>query len=260
MNILKEIAAHATERVAMRRKLKPLTTLRQEALAVPRGDFPFTRALQKKELAFICECKKASPSKGLIAPDFPYVKIAQEYEAAVADAISVLTEPKYFLGDERYLAEIAAAVSLPCLRKDFIVDEYMIYEAKVLGAAAILLIVAILTKEELKAYLELADSLGLSVLTEAHSEDEIAAALEAGANIIGVNNRNLKDFSVDVENSKRLRASVPPDKLFVMESGIATPEDVAAARAMKADGVLIGETLMRADDKRARLRYLKEGA
>lgn len=257
MNILEELAEHARHRTVDAKKACSLARIRQKALALPKGNFPFEKALGKPGISFICECKKASPSKGLIAADFPYLNIAREYEAAGADAISVLTEPKWFLGSGRYLEEIASAVSLPCLRKDFTVDEYMIYEAKNLGAAAILLICAILGDGQLEEYLAIADELGLSALVETHDEEEIGRALAAGARIIGVNNRNLKDFSVDTGNSRRLRASVPKEILFVAESGITSPEDVEEARRMGADAVLVGEALMRATDKKARLAELR---
>ncbi len=255
--ILDQLAAHARERVAEARRRMPETELRRRAEALPKGDFPFQTALGGPELSFICECKKASPSKGLIAPGFPYLEIARAYEEAGAAAISVLTEPKWFLGKDQYLEEIAQAVRIPCLRKDFTVDAYMIYEAKVLGAAAVLLIGAILSREQLKEYLALSDELGLSALVEAHDEGEVEMALDAGARIIGVNNRNLKDFTVDPENSRRLRAMVPRDVLFVAESGVRGPEDVAALRDLGADAVLIGETLMRAADKKAMMGRLK---
>ena len=257
MNILEELADHARERTAAAKNKCTLAEMKTRALSMPKGNFPFEEQLKKDGLSFICECKKASPSKGLIAAKFPYLEIAKEYEAAGADAISVLTEPKWFLGDARYLEEIAAAVNLPVLRKDFIVDEYMIYEAKVLGAAAILLIVSILSAKELKEYLSVAKGLGLSVLTEAHDAGEIETAAKAGAKIIGVNNRNLKDFSVDINNSLSLRNVAPKDTLFVVESGISTAEDIKAARDIKADAVLVGEALMRATDKKAKLRELK---
>ena len=214
-------------------------------------------ALKTPELSFICECKKASPSKGLIATDFPYLQIAKEYEAAGADAISVLTEPKWFLGSDEYLREIASQVSIPCLRKDFTVDAYMIYEAKLLGASAVLLICSILDASQMREYISLCDELGLSALVEAHDEAEVQKAMDAGARIIGVNNRNLKDFTVDTDNSRRLRSLLPPDVLFVSESGVKSAEDVASLRKIGADAVLIGETLMRAPDKRAKLRELK---
>ena len=222
-----------------------------------KGSFAFEKALRKDGISFICECKKASPSKGLIAPEFPYLQIAEEYEAAGADCISVLTEPKWFLGSDEYLREIADAVSIPCLRKDFTVDEYMIYEAKVLGASAVLLICSILGKSEIREYIQICDELGLSALVETHDEREVQMALDAGARMIGVNNRNLKDFSVNTDNSRRLRELIPSEVLFVSESGVQTAEDVAALRAIGADAVLIGETLMRAADKKAKLAELR---
>lgn len=257
MTILDQLAERARERVARARAILPTDEIRAQALALPKGEFAFETALKKPGISFICECKKASPSKGLIAPDFPYLEIARAYQAAGADCISVLTEPDWFLGRDAYLREIAGAVSIPCLRKDFTVDEYMIYEAKLLGASAVLLICSILTEEQLRAYLSLCDRLGLSALVEAHDETEVKTALGAGARIIGVNNRNLKDFTVDTENSRRLRALIPPQVLFVSESGVKSAGDVAKLREIGADAVLIGETLMRAEDKRAKLDELR---
>ena len=257
MTILEQLAAHARERVAAAKERLSEAEIKEQAYALPKGDFSFERALKKSGISFICECKKASPSKGLIAPDFPYLQIAKAYEAAGADCISVLTEPKWFLGSDSYLSEIAAAVKLPCLRKDFTVDPYMIYEAKLLGASAVLLIVSILDEAQLRESITICDSLGLSALVEAHSENEVAAAVRAGARIIGVNNRNLKDFSVDTENSKRLRNLVPRDILFVSESGVRTAEDVSRLRQIGADAVLVGETLMRAADKTQKLNELR---
>ena len=256
-NILEQLANYARERVNLAKQKISLETLKREAEAIQKGAFEFENALRKPGLSFICECKKASPSKGLIAPDFPYLEIARDYEAAGADCISVLTEPKWFLGRDEYLREIAAAVKIPCLRKDFTVDEYMIYEAKLLGASAVLLICAILDEAKLLDYIALCDSLGLSALVEAHDEREINMAISSGARIIGVNNRNLKDFSVDTENSKRLRALIPGNILFVSESGVKNRDDVAKIRAIGADAVLIGETLMKALDKRAMLDELR---
>lgn len=255
MNILDQLTEHARERVALAKRKRP--DICREALALPKGDFAFERALSGPELAFICECKKASPSKGLIAPEFPYLQIARDYEAAGADAISVLTEPKWFLGSDEYLRDIAANVSLPCLRKDFTVDEYMLYEAKLLGASAALLICAILDEKQVKDYIQICDGLGLSALVEAHDEGEVEAALKAGARIVGVNNRNLKDFSVDTGNSRRLRALIPKDVLFVSESGVKDAGDAQAARDMGADAVLVGEALMRSADKAAKLAELR---
>ena len=257
MNILDQLADYARQRVEEAKRQTPLAEIKRQALALPKGDFRFEKALAKPGLSFICECKKASPSKGLIAADFPYLQIAKEYEAAGADAISVLTEPKWFLGSDRYLEEIASAVSTPCLRKDFTEDDYMIYEAKRLGASAVLLLCAILDDAQLRVYLALCDGLGLSALVEAHDEAEVARALNAGARILGVNNRDLKNFTVDTENSRRLRARIPEDVLFVSESGVRTAEDVAQLAAIGAEAVLIGETLMRAPDKTAKLQELK---
>ncbi len=257
MTILDKLADYARERVESAKKDISLEEIKDKAYALPKGDFAFEKALKKDELSFICECKKASPSKGLIAADFPYLEIAKEYEKAGADCISVLTEPKWFLGNNDYLKEIAENVKIPCIRKDFTVDEYMIYEAKVLGASAVLLIVAILSDNQLKDYINICDELGLSALVEAHDEQEVKTALEAGARIIGVNNRNLKDFSVDTENSKRLRNLIPCDIIFVSESGVKTAEDVKAIREIGADAVLIGETLMKAPDKEQKLNELR---
>ena len=257
MTILDQLADYARQRSAAARQTLPQTELERQAFALPTGSFAFEAALRKPGIAFICECKKASPSKGLIAPDFPYLDIAKAYTAAEADAISVLTEPKWFLGSDAYLREIAAAVPTPCLRKDFTVDNYMIYQAKVLGASAVLLICSILPEAQIRESIALCDDLGLSALVEAHDEAEVETALRAGARIIGVNNRNLKDFTVDTANSARLRQLIPADVLFVSESGVRTAEDVAALRKIGADAVLIGETLMRAPDKKAKLAELR---
>ena len=208
-------------------------------------------------MSFICECKKASPSKGLIEPDFRYLEIAREYEAAGADCISVLTESKWFLGSDEYLKEIAKTVSIPCIRKDFTVDEYQIYQAKTLGAAAVLLICSILSEVQLGEYIKICDSLGISALVEIHNEKEAGMAVRAGARIIGVNNRNLKDFTVDTANSKKLCDLIPDDIIFVSESGVKSADDIRAIREIGADAVLIGETLMRADDKKAKLDELR---
>ncbi|MCR4839091.1 MAG: indole-3-glycerol phosphate synthase TrpC [Eubacterium sp.] len=259
MTILDQLAEYAGIRVEEKKRSLPEAEVRRLAETFPKGDFPFEQALRKEDISFICECKKASPSKGLIAPDFPYLSIAKEYEAAGADAISVLTEPKWFLGNDEYLREIAKAVHIPCLRKDFTVDPYMIYEAKVLGASAVLLICSILSEQQLAEYHSIATSLGLSVLVETHDEAEVETALRIGAKILGVNNRNLKDFTVDTENSRRLRELVPPDVIFVSESGVSSPEDVQLLRQCGVDAVLVGEALMRAEDKKKRLLELKAG-
>lgn len=257
MTILDELAAYAAERVCAAKKLKSADEIKAAALALPKGSFAFEKALKKDDIAFICECKKASPSKGIIAPDFPYLDIAKQYEAAGADCISVLTEPKWFMGSDSYLKEITEAVNIPCIRKDFTVDEYMIYEAKLLGASAVLLICSILPESVVKQYIGICDLLGLSALVETHNEDEVKAAIRAGARVIGVNNRNLKDFTVDTDNSRKLRALIPKDVVFVSESGVKTAEDIEKLREAGANAVLIGETLMRAQDKTAKLAELK---
>lgn len=257
MTILDELAQHAHERVAAAKAKISVDEIKSRALSLPKGDFKFEKALSGEDIAFICEVKKASPSKGVIAEYFPYWQIAREYEQAGADCISVLTEPKWFLGSDEYLREIAENVSIPCLRKDFTVDEYMIYEAKTLGASAVLLICSILSERQLSEYLGLAHSLGLSALVEAHNEAEIEAAVKVDAKIIGVNNRDLKTFNVDVNNAAHLRDLVPRDRIFVSESGVKTAEDVENIRKYGANAVLIGETLMRAPDKKAKLDELR---
>ena len=260
MSILAEIAEKTRQRVAEEQKSLPLPQLRAQAEAMDTSTgFPFAQALAAPGMSFICEVKKASPSKGLIAPNFPYLDIAKEYQAAGVAAISCLTEPYWFQGSDQYLKEIAQAVTIPVLRKDFTVDEYMIYGAKVLGASAVLLICAILDDGQLKDYLALAHSLGLSALVEAHDETELNRALSAGAGIIGVNNRDLRTFTVDVSNSLRLRKLAPPEVLFVSESGIKTPEDIQKLYDNGTNAVLIGETLMRAPDKKAMLAQLRGG-
>lgn len=257
-DILQTIGAYARERVAQAQQTVPLKTLRTQVRTMELDQsFPFEQALSGGDIHFICECKKASPSKGVIAPDFPYCAIARDYESAGAACISVLTEPRWFQGSDDYLREIAQTVSIPCIRKDFVVDEYMIYQAKLLGASAVLLICSLLDAGTLERYRMLCDTLGLSVLMEAHNEAEIETALRAGARIIGVNNRNLRDFTVDLGNAQRLRKLVPREALFVAESGIQTAAEVALLRDSGVDGVLIGETLMRAADKRRRLEELR---
>lgn len=255
--ILDELADYARLRVEKAKAIKSAEEVKSLALAMPKGNFAFEKALKKDDIAFICECKKASPSKGIIAEDFPYLEIARQYEAAGADCISVLTEPKWFLGSDAYLEQITKAVNIPCIRKDFTVDEYMIYEAKLLGASAVLLICSILPEETIKKYIGICDTLGLSALVETHNEDEVRMAVRAGARVIGVNNRNLKDFSVDTENSRKLRSIIPDSAVFVSESGIQNADDINALREIGADAVLIGETLMRAKDKTAKLAELK---
>ena len=255
--ILDDLKKATRERVEAAKQALPLKELERLLDQRPeREHFIFEKALKKEGMSYICEVKKASPSKGIIAADFPYVSIAKEYEAAGADCISVLTEPRYFMGDIRYLREIRDAVDTPLLRKDFTCDEYMVTEAAVNGADAILLIAAILDDEELRYFHQKADDLGMSAIFEAHDREEIGRCLKAGARIVGVNNRDLRDFSVDTGNSGKLREAVPEDVIFVAESGIRTAEDVNSLRAAGVDACLIGETLMKSRDKKAKLMEL----
>lgn len=255
--ILDDLKTAALHNVAADRAIVSAEVMKARALSLPtQRDFPFQKAIAQPGMSFICEVKKASPSKGVIAEEFPYRSIAAAYEAAGAAAVSVLTEREYFQGSTTHLWEIAAAVSIPVLRKDVIVDAYQIYEAKACGASAILLICAVLCDDELQPFHELATALGLSVLVEAHDEAEIDRALACGATIIGVNNRNLRDFSVSLDTSLILRKRVPPSVLFVAESGIKTRADVQRLEAAGADAVLIGETLMRSWDKKRDLAML----
>ncbi len=259
MTILEEIAEKTRERIAVRSAQLPFGELRAQAEAMPADTgFPFEQALKKQGMSVISEVKKASPSKGVIAVDFPYLQTAREYEAAGAAAVSCLTEPFYFQGKDEYLQEITSEVSIPVLRKDFTVSPYMIYEAKVLGASAVLLICAILSDEELKEYLNIAKSLGLSALIEAHTQEEVERALRCGGRIIGVNNRDLHTFQVDIDTSIRLRKMVPDDYVYVSESGIRGADDVARLYRCGIDAVLIGEMLMRASDKKKMLAELLE--
>lgn len=256
MNILDKLADYAKIRVENDKKnisLEEMKTLAKKNL----GKEKFLAALQKKNLSFICEIKKASPSKGIIAENFPYLEIAEEYEAAGADCVSCLTEPKYFLGSDKIFSEVRKKISIPMLRKDFTVDEYQIYQAKFLGADAVLLICAILSANELEKFLSICEELKISALVETHDETEIKTALSVGAKIIGVNNRNLKNFEVDFSNAAKLREIIPPEKIFVAESGVKTVDDVATLKKIGADAVLIGETLMRAADKKKILAEFK---
>ena len=255
--ILDKIIEATKIRVAQEKQVESPESVKASALALPADTgFPFEAALRQQDFNFICEVKKASPSKGIIAEHFPYLEIAKEYEVAGAAAISVLTEPDFFKGDKKYLQEIASAVKIPVLRKDFIIDEYQIYQAKVWGASAILLICACLDVPTLTKFRELADSLGLSSLVEAHDEHEVQMAIDCGARIIGVNNRNLKDFTVDVQNSVRLRNLVQDDVIFVSESGLETPEDIQVLRDNNIGVALMGETFMRSPNKVEKLSYL----
>lgn len=262
--ILDELAELTRVRIEKQKKeYSPIDLQRDVELLAAREmevqefDYPFEEALSGKELSIISEVKKASPSKGIIAEDFPFLDIAKEYHASGVDAISCLTEPDRFKGSDEYLKAITKEVTIPVLRKDFTIDPYMIYQAKLFGASAVLLIAAILSDKELKQYFELADTLGLSCLFEAHDAEEVKRCLAAGARILGVNNRNLKDFSVDINNSVRLREMVPDDIIFVSESGMSKPEDIKILKENGTDAVLIGEMLMRSADKKSLIREIK---
>lgn len=256
--ILNDIVDKTKERLNKKEKKVPLSEIKKKAkLLNCNKDFPFEKALKSDDISFICEIKKASPSKGIISNDFDPIKIAKEYENAGASAISVLTEPYFFKGEDYYLESVVENVNIPVLRKDFIIDTYMIYEAKILGASAVLFICSILDEETLKEYIDIATNLGLSSLVEAHNKKEIKVALNAGAKIIGVNNRNLKNFTVDITNSIHLRQLVPEEIIFISESGIKTDKDIFALRSNNVDAVLIGETLMTSSNKKFTLNYLK---
>lgn len=259
-NILTKIAEKTRERVVEEKRIFPLTEVKrdaEEAASDRSREVPdFLAALKKPGLSYICEVKKASPSKGVIVEDFPYLQIAKEYEEAGASTVSVLTEPFYFQGEDRFLAEISDEIKIPALRKDFLVDEYMVYKAAALHASAVLLLCNILDDSELKAYRELAESLNMNALVEAYDEKELERALDSGAKIVGVNNRNLRTFKVDTGRSVEFRRKVPSGIVFVSESGVQTADDIRIMKKANVDAVLIGETLMRAPDKKAKLREL----
>ena len=258
MNILDKLADLSRERAKREQETVSAEELREQAKALGKGNGEaFLSALKKPGISFICEIKKASPSKGLISPDFPYLKIAEAYEQAGADCISCLTEPEYFLGSDDIFREVREKVNLPMLRKDFTVCEYQLDQARVMGANAALLIVSLMDERTLAAYLEHCEELGIAALVETHDEEEIRTAVSAGAKIIGVNNRNLKDFSVDFGNAARLRDRIPPECIYVAESGVRTPEDMQRLRRIGADAALIGETLMRAEDPAETLKSLR---
>ncbi len=259
--ILDTIADHARFRVQQDAALIPQEVMKDRALAMGKGSGDtFLQALRQSGMRFICEVKKASPSKGVIAEDFPYIDIARDYEAAGADAISCLTEPKWFMGSDSIFTDIRVQVATPMLRKDFTVDDYQIYQARVMGANAVLLICALHDTAQIARWLQLCDDLGLAALVETHDEKEIESAVSAGAQIIGVNNRNLKDFSVDFSNAARLRDRIPTNAVYVAESGVKGPDDAAVLRKIGADAALIGEALMRADNKASMLAAMREAA
>ncbi len=261
MNILEQIADKTRERLQRQKAFYPLGALREQCRHLGAGDGQvFVDALKAPGMRFICEIKKASPSKGIIDPDFDYLSIARAYEAAGADCISCLTEPNWFLGSDEIFRAVRQTVATPMIRKDFTVDEYQIYQARIMGANAVLLICSLLDTNTLARYLGVCDQLGLAALVETHDEAEIEMAVQAGAVLIGVNNRNLKDFSVDFSNAARLREKIPADRIYVAESGVSKPEDVKNLHEVGADAVLIGEMLMRAPNQGDMLRKLREAA
>lgn len=257
--ILDDLAKHAEFRVLQDKNKVSLEQIKQQALDLPKGKFDFENVLKNNAVSFICEVKKASPSKGIIAEYFPYLDIACEYQKVGATCISVLTEPKWFLGSDEIFCEIRKNVSLPMIRKDFTIDEYQIYQAKVMGADAVLLICALLDTETIAKYIKICDDLGITALVETHNIEEIQSAIKAGARVLGVNNRNLKDFSVDLDNASNLRKFIPDDVIFVAESGIVTPNDGVNLIKSGANALLIGEALMRTDDKQGFLAQIKNG-
>lgn len=257
MNFLEDILSRTRERIDEEKKLITLSDIRRDAESVPMPKVSFQKVLSSKELSIIAEVKQASPSKGQLVKDFPYLEIAEEYEEAGADAISCLTEPFYFKGKDSFLEEIAAKVQIPVLRKDFVIDEYMIYQARALGASAVLLIVRILSDEELADYLALSSELGLSALVECHNEGEVERALNAGADIVGINNRDLDTFNVDIMNTVRLAPMIPEGVVKVAESGIRTKEDIVMIRRAGLDAFLIGESFMKSPDRKALIREFK---
>lgn len=257
MNILDKIIDNTKKRVEKFKQINNIEILKNRCLEVEKGNFKFEKAIKNENISFICEVKKASPSKGIIVDNFAYVQIAKDYEKAGANAISVLTEPDFFMGSAKYLEEISKSVSIPILRKDFIIDEIQIFESKIIGADAILLICSVLDDDKVKKFIKIADSLGLSCLVEAHSKDEIIKAVNAGARIIGVNNRDLKTFNVDIRNSINLRKYVPNDIIFVSESGIKEYSQIKELQENNVNAVLIGETFMKSPDKVNALKKLK---
>jgi len=258
--ILDEIAAYARTRVENAKKEISLQHIREQALSLPKGNFCFKRALENPDMSFICEIKKASPSKGLISMDFPYIEIAKEYETAGADCISCLTEPKWFMGSDEIFFDICSHVKLPMLRKDFTIDEYQLYEAKCIGADAVLLICALLDTKTIQKFLTICEEMGICAIVEAHDEEEIKSAVSAGARLIGINNRNLKDFTVDFTNTLKLKDKVPSDILLIAESGIKSQEDIKALKKAGVDAVLIGEALMKAKNKHKILESFRRAA
>ena len=255
-NVLDRIIAHKKKELALLTRERPLAEVRARAADAP-ASRDFAAALTGPTVAVIAEIKRASPSAGVIrAHDFQPARIAADYEAAGAEALSVLTDEEFFRGSLEHLQEARAATSLPALRKDFVIDGYQLYESRAAGADAVLLIVAALEPDELRAFITLAGELGLTALVEVHDERELALALEAGVRIVGINNRNLTTFVVDLGVAERLAPMIPQDRLVVGESGVNTRADVERLAAAGVDAVLVGTALMRAESPRRVLRAL----
>ncbi len=257
--ILDELAEHARERVAIDKEKISLEKMKELALSLSKNNFRFEKALKENKISIIAEVKKASPSKGVISEEFPYIDIAKEYEKSGATCVSVLTEPKWFLGSDQIFRDVRKTIDLPIIRKDFTIDEYQIYQAKVMGADAVLLICALLDTDTIKKYLNICEELELSALVETHNEDEIKSALKAGARILGVNNRNLKDFTVNLDNASDLKKHVPEGIIFVAESGITSPIDGINLAKSGANALLIGEALMKTNSIENFISEIKDG-
>lgn len=249
--ILDEIINYKREEVERRKKQKPIKLLEKEITGKTRG---FIKKIDKIQL--IAEIKKASPSKGIIREDFEPVRLARICVGAGASALSILTEEKYFKGKLGYVSKVREIVSVPILRKDFIIDEYQILESRAYGADVILLLVNILSPKSIQDFLNLSHSLGMEGLVEVHTLDELKLALDVGPNIIGINNRDLKTFEVDIRNTERLISKIPSDKIIVSESGIFNRKDVEYLESLGVDAVLVGEAIMSSDDVGGKVKEL----
>lgn len=248
--ILDQILLDTKKRVKKLYQRHPLESWKSKADKVPLSNFKFHRTIENNSFSIIAEIKKASPSKGMIDKAFDYKQIAKDYKEAGVNCISVLTEPYHFSGRNEYIQTVKQISELPVLRKDFIIDEIQIYESVLLGADCILLICKALSLKQLTKFLQIAETLQLSALVEAHTLEDVTMALQANAKMIGVNNRDLQTFEVDLQTSLTLRESVPSDVMFVSESGIKTVNDIKRIKTGNINAVLIGETLMRSKDKK----------
>ena len=256
--ILDDIVAVKQKKLSDLMQKMPLDALQKKIEDRPANPKDFHHALKKPGISVIAEVKKASPSKGVIKSDFDPETIARQYNEYGADAVSVLTEEDFFLGCNEYLKTVKAVTHIPVLRKDFIIDIWQVYESRMIGADAILLIVGILTDKQLRTYRETAQSLGMHALVEVHNEEELARALDSGTEIVGINNRNLKTFDVSLETTEKLASKISPGKTIVSESGIKNAEDIRYLKQLGVDAVLVGETLMRAGSIKDQLDQFKQ--